>query len=294
MVPRADLWVVVLAGGEGRRVRELTRDARGRPVPKQFCHFGSDRSLLRRTLERAARITTSERIVVVVCDPQRPWWEVELADHPPRNIVSQPANRGTGVAILHAALAITARDSRAVVLVMPSDHEVADEATLLEALVRAVDEARPGRRLVLAGMEPEEADPDFGWIVPTPHDSRPLRGVATFVEKPERDVATGLAASGALVSSFILAATGRFLLDLYQRRQPDLLRGVLTQGADASAAGRDLDRLPTIDFSRDLLEHSRSRLGVVAVPPCGWTDLGTPERLRRWMNRHALELASAS
>lgn len=284
----AELWVVVLAGGEGQRVRAFTRDALGQPAPKQFCCFGSDRSLVRRALDRARRLTAAERIVVVVSDNQRRWWEVELTDHPRRNIVSQAGNRGTGIAILRATLEVSNRDPDAVMLVTPSDYEVLDDGILTAALTRTVDEARAGRRLVLAGMEVDAADPDLGWIVPGPRASGLARSVATFVEKPDREVARRLVADGALASSLMVAGTVRLLLDLYAWLQP----GLMDRFAQRPLA-RALDPLPNLDFSRDLLEHSRSRLGVVAVPPCGWTDLGTPERLDRWRSRDARELAPA-
>ena len=46
------------------------------------------------------------------------------------------------------------------------------------------------------------------------------------------------------------------------------------------------DALPTRDFSRDVLESMAERLAVVAVRPCGWTDIGTPDRLGRVFESH--------
>jgi hypothetical protein len=51
------------------------------------------------------------------------------------------------------------------------------------------------------------------------------------------------------------------------------------------------DRLPTVDFSRDILQKQPAHLRVLPVPHCGWSDLGTPERvahaLRTEPNRQA-------
>jgi hypothetical protein len=38
-------------------------------------------------------------------------------------------------------------------------------------------------------------------------------------------------------------------------------------------------RLPLLDFSRDILQHQTARLSVLPVPRCGWNDLGTPRRV---------------
>jgi hypothetical protein len=45
---------------------------------------------------------------------------------------------------------------------------------------------------------------------------------------------------------------------------------------------RVYSRLPIMDFSSDLLERAARELRMLAVPPCGWTDLGTPDRIERW------------
>ena len=39
------------------------------------------------------------------------------------------------------------------------------------------------------------------------------------------------------------------------------------------------DTLDATDFSREILQRSVDRMDMIAVPPCGWTDLGTPERV---------------
>jgi hypothetical protein len=45
------------------------------------------------------------------------------------------------------------------------------------------------------------------------------------------------------------------------------------------------DEIPTLDFSRAVLERAPGSLGVLAVPPCGWSDLGTPSRLESFLGR---------
>jgi hypothetical protein len=52
------------------------------------------------------------------------------------------------------------------------------------------------------------------------------------------------------------------------------------------------DRLPELDFSRDLLEGRAADLCVLRVPPCGWSDLGTPRRVGEIVQRFAREEAA--
>jgi mannose-1-phosphate guanylyltransferase len=292
-----DLWVVILAGGDGLRVQGLTRDERGNRAPKQFCRFSGDRSLLRRAVDRARRLVQSDRVVAVVRDSQRAWWEPELSDLPRENVLSQSANRGTAIAILHALETVGRRAHPGMALVLPSDHEVEDEDVLASTLGEMVQVAARTDRVVLAGMEAGEPDSEYGWIVPVSGAGRGARPVSRFVEKPEPDLAARLAAAGALVSGFMFAGTVSAMLDLYERAHPGLLdRFAKRAAANPSGAlsGPWWEQLPAMDFSRDLLARSMRRLRVLAVPPCGWTDLGTPERLRLWLAQRAHTTAAAS
>ncbi|HEX5032562.1 MAG TPA: sugar phosphate nucleotidyltransferase, partial [Candidatus Eisenbacteria bacterium] len=97
-------WVIVLAGGSGERLRTVTTSPEGGTVPKQFCRLGGQDSMLDVTLARARRLTTANRIVVIVREDHRPWWENKLAGVWPNNVLVHSRNRGTAIALLHALL----------------------------------------------------------------------------------------------------------------------------------------------------------------------------------------------
>lgn len=159
-------WAIVLAGGQGTRLESVTRDAMGVSIPKQYCTFGMGKSLLHRTLERAARLVGQDRVITVVAKEHHRWWTVELADQAPENIIVQPENRGTAAGILLPLLEILRRDSHATVLVFPSDHGVEDEVKLLETFEQAAFVARRNDGdTVLLGMTPEHPETGYGWIV---------------------------------------------------------------------------------------------------------------------------------
>ena len=281
------LWVVILAAGEGKRVKDLTRDRWGLPAPKQYSLINGQSTLLDATLERAKKLTPAERIIAVVARQHRRWWVSELADLPPKNVIAQPENRGTAAGILLPLLWITERDPHARLVFLPSDHGVASEETLHESIADAVSCAPSSNsEMILLGVQPERPETDYGWIVPKPWGEKRLRRVARFREKPSPATAAALFEQGALLNSFILVAGGRFLLDLFETALPQLWRSfqpVFDQARDSSRLGRNLDHLydsvPTLDFSKDLLEQAAGSLWVHTVPACGWLDLGTPERL---------------
>ena len=288
----ARTWVLVLAAGDGTRLAALTSGAGGH-VPKQFCSFCSDRSLLAQTLDRARALAPRERIAVVVAAGHRAFWQRELAQLPPGNVVVQPANRGTAAGLLLGALRVQQLEPQATVAVLPSDHFFDDEGGLRNSLLTARDAAATWRRsVVLLGMTPDAPDEQYGWIVPTADGDGLTTGVQSFVEKPRADVAARLMRQGALWSSFILVARLAALLAVYERSQPALLaafrEGLLRPAAashPAAAADALYARLPPRDFSRDVLQSAADSLRLLAVPALGWSDLGTPERLRQCLQR---------
>jgi mannose-1-phosphate guanylyltransferase len=222
-----------------------------------------------------------------VAEQHRRFWEHELSDFPLDNIVVQPRNRGTGAGLLLPLLRLWRhRDAVARVLVLASDHYVEDEQTLRESLDVALN-ARGHRagRLLLLGMTPRGLDHDFGWIVPASRASGGIRRVAHFAEKPGPEGARVLMRRGALVNSLILVAPVDLVLRLYQETLPGILGALLDCPGDAG--GREplaeiYESIPTSDFSRHVLARSVRHLSVVQVPWCGWSDLGTPDRLRRF------------
>lgn len=290
MLSHRNPWTIVLAAGEGNRLRSLTT-ANGVAVPKQFCSLQGGRSLLQEALQRAERISPPGRIGAIVAAQHRRWWSTTLAAMAPENVTVQPENRGTAVGVLLPLLRLELRDPQARVVLLPSDHHVRDEDVLARALRGATREiARGGLDVLLLGIEPDEPDPELGYILPA-GDGGGIQRVLRFVEKPDRSQASRLLARGAVWNSFIVAARLGGLLALYERRLPrlldDLRRAVRrdavsgTQG-ETAALYRDLANL---DFSRDLLQGQEEHLGVVAVPSCGWSDLGTPPRVVAALNR---------
>jgi mannose-1-phosphate guanylyltransferase len=278
-------WALVLAAGEGSRLRTLTTQ-NGIAVPKQFCSLNGGPSLLQDALHRAENVVARSRICTIVAEQHRRWWEGPLAMLPTGNIVVQPQNRGTAVGILLPLLHLELRDPDARLVLLPSDHYVRNEDALARSLRAALHQLpRRGDEVLLLGIGPDEADPELGYIVPSHTDRDGAFGVQRFVEKPATALARALVDQGAVWNSFIIAARLSALLRLYERRYPEVvarLRRAVecdvlcgTQSAVVAA----YERLPEIDFSRHVLEGQEAVLRVLPVPACGWSDLGTPRRV---------------
>jgi mannose-1-phosphate guanylyltransferase len=284
-MPNENTWVVVLAAGEGRRLQGLTTTASGAVIPKQYCSLLGGPSLLQEALRRAQSIASVARICTVVADQHRHWWSQQAQSLPQDNIVVQPRNRGTANGILLPLLQILRRDPNARIVLLPSDHYFEDERELAHWLGDASSRVSSAAAdILLLGFEPRSADPELGYIVPRQPLGSRCWTVGAFVEKPAPSRASELVRQGALWNAFIIAAEARTLLALYERHCGDIVRSMRAAvdraaAGDMTALGALYQELPDIDFSRDLLEGAERPLRVLAVPQCGWSDLGTPERV---------------
>lgn len=292
----ANHWAIVLAAGDGTRLHGLTTSPDGTAVPKQFCSLFGARSLLEDAIARANQIIPAEHICTIVAHQHRRWWlqNKGAGALPPSNVFVQPQNRGTAIGVLYSLLHVLNKDPEALVLLLPADHYVDVESTLMRALRSAMDLLeRNAERAVLLGMEPDRPDSEFGYILPGDVDPRGGQIVARFIEKPPVSVAREIMAQGGLSNTFIIAAAARTLVDLFMPRfaaivvemQLLLSRYFSAPHADWMPLVDFYGRLPQLDFSRDILEDQNAQLCVLRVPACGWNDLGTPGRVGETLRR---------
>jgi mannose-1-phosphate guanylyltransferase len=229
MTNGGNTWALVLAAGEGNRLRKLTTTSAGVSVPKQFCSLHGGLSLLHEALQRAESVAAREHICTVVAQQHLRWWKCPLQSVPRSNVIVQPENRGTANGILLPLLHIMERDPNARVVLLPSDHYVRDEDVLSRSLQRALVQLHGLKRAaIFLGMQPDDVDPELGYIVPGEIVIDGVRAVERFVEKPTEDLARKLIFDGALWNSFIIVARAQALLDLFTMRMPDVVGSMCT------------------------------------------------------------------
>ena len=219
----------------------------------------------------------------VVTRHQETFYMEELADAKASRVLTQPANRGTGVAIISALLRILQYDADAVVAVFPSDHYFADEAAFAATVRSSLVAARKySESVILIGAEPQRPEVDYGWIEPaeafTSESHPPLLRVIGFWEKPPLAVAHELMKRGGLWNTFVSVGHASAFLGLFRSTVPDAVDKIARALArdDLDSAYLDLD---TIDFSMAVLGREPQRLLVIPDAASGWTDLGAPDRV---------------
>ncbi|HZS32464.1 MAG TPA: sugar phosphate nucleotidyltransferase [Methylomirabilota bacterium] len=288
--PRQNLWAIILAGGEGVRLRPLIRRLFGDDRPKQYARLLGSRSLLGQTVARAGLAVPRDRMVVVTHRAHGHYVAAEFGDGPGLAVLPQPYDRGTAAGVLYPACWISWRDPDAIVAVFPSDHFILEEARFMQHVVAAAELVRRSpERLVLLGARPTRPEPEYGWIQPaariTELEGEPVSEVEAFWEKPSPDVARRCFAQGHLWNTFVFVGTVQTLIDTGRRHVPMLVRRLERIGAfagtphEAWATHQAYLLAPRANFSQDILEACPERLAVSRLPNLTWCDWGTPERV---------------
>ncbi len=275
------MYAVILAGGGGTRLRPLSTASR----PKPFLPLLGDRSLFQRTVDRVRDVADGGVAVIVNQRHAR----LVRAQAPGVTVLEEPVGRNTAAAIALATVALDAPED-AVMVVLPADHQVADEPAFRTVLADAAAELARGsfgiaRPLVTLGIRVTGPATDYGYLVPdldrvgsgrlTAH---PLR---RFEEKPDRESAARLAREPGIAwnAGIFLWQRGAIRTALHDFA-PDVLGAVEV----ARAAGRLDEAYPairstSIDYA--VMEPAaRAGIVIMAAMDVGWSDLGTWTALR--------------
>jgi len=287
--PAEQLWAIVLAGGEGVRLRPLARRVCGDDRPKQYVPLLGGRTLLGQTLDRVALGIPPARTVVSTVQTHTGYIAAELAARQARVLV-QPAEHGTAPGILFPAHWISWRAPDATVAVFPSDHFILQEAAFM-AHVAEVGAwvVRHPDRLVLLGAPASDPEVEYGWIEPgallDEAPCGPIRAIRRFWEKPLEATTRTCLETGCLWNTLVVVAKVATLIEAGQQRLPDLYDRLAKiapfEGTvqERWAVRQAYSLMPRANFSRAILEPCPSFLAVSALPHLTWSDLGTPRRV---------------
>jgi mannose-1-phosphate guanylyltransferase len=289
-IPISSAWGLILAGGEGARLRSLTRQISGDPRPKQFCKILDGETLLDRTRRRVDLVSRFDRQVIVVTRAHEAYYRDLLRELAPERLVVQPDSRGTAAGILYPLLRIRHLAGDTPVAIFPSDHYISDDLAFAGYVHAALAVARQRPDLtVLLGIEATNPETEYGWIepvpVPLPTQGETAFGIRRFWEKPSARLAEWLWSRGALWNSFVMVGQVDAFLRLLWHGVPDLLvafdplRRAIGTPQEADVASAVYAAVPVINFSERILASCPDRLATVRVKSVDWSDWGNPQRV---------------
>ena len=270
-------WAVILAGGVGSRFWPLSTPRR----PKQLLPLITDSPLLADTVARLAALVPAEHTLVVTNASLAAAVRALLPQLPAENVIAEPRAAGTAPALAWAA-AIVARRGRPddVMICVHADWAIGNEVEFRATLARAAALAEREQRLVTVGIVPARPDPGFGYIEPGEPVSGAKDGarrVARFAEKPNRETAARMVASGYLWNSGIFVwRAGDFLAEV-RERSPEVAPSLpLAESGDIAAF---FSSVKPISVDEGVLERSPH---VLVIPgDFEWDDVGTWAALHR-------------
>ena len=294
-MPSDKIAVVIPAGGGGTRLWPRSRQE----TPKQFLDIVSERTMLQETADRVGALVPPERLFVITNARHVAAVREQLTAVPPANIVGEPQGRDSAPAIgLMAALLEKVLGDDTVMVVLPADHVIPNDAHFRAILQRAADVAQDGY-LVTLGIPPTGPDTGFGYIqsgdVLTEAGGLTAYRVRQFKEKPAQAVAEQyLRDGGYFWNAGMYIVTVKTLRDLYKRHLPQMEDGfariVAAQGtADGSRVMADVfPTLPKISVDYGIAEKA-DRVAVIPAD-IGWNDVGSWGRLAEVLSQdHGVE-----
>jgi mannose-1-phosphate guanylyltransferase/mannose-6-phosphate isomerase len=286
---------VILSGGSGTRLWPLSREQ----YPKQLLPLFGERTMLQATALRMNGVDpgSHEARPIVVSNEEYRFIVAEQlrqAGCPAQVLILEPVGRNTAPALTLAALHAAERDGDPVLVVMPADHVITDEAAFCAAVRVGAALAEQGM-LVTFGIAPTVPETGYGYIQRGPRLEEAPAGtayvLARFVEKPDQEKARAYVASGEyLWNSGIFVLKASAWLAEIERFRPDIAESCRKAYAGAR---RDHDFLrvdkdafsecpsDSIDYAvmEKVTANAGGRRAAVVALDAGWSDVGAWDAL---------------
>jgi mannose-1-phosphate guanylyltransferase len=285
--PTDHRWGIILAGGQGKRLKQYIKSRFGEYRPKQYCALIGKRSMLRHTIDRVTPLFAADHLMTSVNAGHLSLAFDELHDRPPTTVVIQPYNRETGPGILLSLLHVHHHDPEAVVALFPSDHFILQEERYRSFVSRAFDVvAEDPHRIVMLGVVPTSLQYGYGWIeAGGPISAEGVCSVKRFWEKPNVHLTQYLHDKGCLWNTMTIVGTTENFLCLMKEHMSEVYepsqRIIRSLGTtfESDVTEDVFATLPSVNFSRGFLEKIPDRLSVLQMQGVYWNDWGDEHRI---------------
>ncbi|MFA5253017.1 MAG: mannose-1-phosphate guanylyltransferase [Phycisphaerae bacterium] len=273
-----------MAGGKGTRFWPRSREKK----PKHLLDIISDKTIIQETVDRIKPLISPENILVVTGRKHAGTLIKQLPEIPPRNIIIEPQGKNTAACIGLAALHIHKIVPDDVMIVLPSDHVIADSKKYRQAIRTAAETASKENGMVTIGIKPSSVQTGFGYIERADLlkiiNNEEVFRVKSIREKPDFQQAKKFVESGHFYwnsgmfiwkTSVILKEISRWLPDLYSGLMK--IDKVLGSPDEAGTVSRVYKKLTSISIDYGVMEKADN---VFIIPgDFGWSDVGSWDTL---------------
>jgi len=268
---------IILSGGAGTRLWPLSWGDH----PKQFLPLVSERTMIQETLLRLKGLELGSPIIS--CGEGHRFMVAqqigEVSEKKP-TIILEPMAKNTAPAIAAACCAAMKQDKDAVVIVLPSDHVIADVEIFQNTIKTATVNAEKGY-LVTFGIVPTFPATGYGYIKASGSETDGAFILEKFVEKPCLEKAQEYLASGeyAWNSGMFVFKAETFLKEL-KVYCPEMAE-LSIQAFEKAKVDADFIRLDKESFGKitgnsiDYAVMEKTAKGRVVKLNAGWNDVGS-------------------
>jgi mannose-1-phosphate guanylyltransferase len=270
-------YAILMAGGIGSRFWPVST----REFPKQFHDMlGSGETLIQKTFSRLSQIIPKENILILTHESYNDLILEQLPMVKQEQIVLEPAMRNTAPCILYASLKIKKMNPNAVMVVAPSDHWIEDEMQFVANLQRSFDLCEREETLMTLGILPTAPNTGYGYIEFDKLDSRSIKKVVQFREKPDSKTAQKFIQSrNYLWNAGIFIWSVQSILKSFEQFQPEMfalfMKGYDLYNSDKESAfiQENYPKADNISIDYAIMENAKN---VYVLPATfDWNDLGT-------------------
>jgi mannose-1-phosphate guanylyltransferase len=294
------VWGIILAGGEGKRLQSFIRAHYNSDIPKQYCIFTGTRSMLRHAIDRAELLINPAQLLILASRQHVRYIHEQLADRPAGTVIVQPCRRETAPAILYPLMHVYQQNPEAIVCIFPSDHFVLNEQGFMKHVEFSAEfVADNSESIMLLGIHPQESEGEYGWIVTGEEiaSGNPNRvyNISQFVEKPDSVTANQLYKNGGLWNTMVVVSTARTLLRLFELFTPSMykafwdIRQVIGSSSEGQVVEDLFSKLSPMNFSYSVLEKNPAGLRAVKIEGAYWSDWGNAARIQRDVKSYCTE-----
>lgn len=270
-------YCIIMCGDIGSHFWPYSRKKK----PKQFLDLmNTGESLLQYTFERFQLFIPEKNIYIITNREYAHWVYEQLPQLAHNQVLLEPTRRGTAACIAWATYHIYALNSKASIVVTPSDHLIFNENRFQSIVIKGLDFAAQTDALLTIGIKPTRPEVSYGYIQVSEEPQGDFCKVKTFTEKPQIDIAQAFIESGEFYwnsglfiwsAESILQSIETYLPEVATELQPGLTQQVFGSEKEEAFINEHFPICPHISIDFGILEKAENSYMLLA--DFGWVDL---------------------